>query len=165
MKKMKDLSTVVGQLHKRPKAVDEVVLKGHLDALDPTLFLSAGDAPKRSTYFDLDTAQKPMQAQGASIHLLLDKSVTVHDYRDEKNRRAFRTMITVPPKVRENIREVLGVGATDDFALTTAVIALVDFATQVLKKEGRMVVVRNAKDEQRKSRLRAKRILRKYTQQ
>jgi hypothetical protein len=65
------------------------------------------------------------------------------DYRDEQGARVARTMVTVPPKLRQQIQEVTG---EEQPIVTTAMIALASWACQELKKSKRRLVVTTAAD-------------------
>jgi len=107
------------------------------------LMVAAGDAPGRKTYFDYSEEQ-PYTRSGQRIYLEVGRDSTMFDYRDENGGRVERTMVTVPPKLREQIQEVTG---EEQPILTTAIIALASWACQELKKSKRRLVVTTANDD------------------
>lgn len=107
------------------------------------LMVAAGDAPARKTYFDYNS-EKPYVRSGQRVHLEVGRDSTMFDYRDEKGVRVERTMITVPPKLREQIQGVTG---EEQPIVTTAIIALASWACQELKRSKRRLVVTTATDE------------------
>lgn len=138
-----DLSAAVARVHRAP-------------AVEPELLLAAGDAPNRETFFDHDDAHAPVVLDSKPVYVTLTKKATLPDYRDEKGRRAHRTVFTIPPKVRENICAAFGVDSSDDVAVSTALIALADYAAMALRRDGKRLVVHGAHDERRRDRTRAR---------
>lgn len=107
------------------------------------LMVAAGDAPGRKTYFDFEE-ETPYTRSGQKIHLEVGRESTMFDYRDRNGGRVERTMVTVPPKLREQIQDVTG---EEQPILTTALIALASWACQELKKSKRRLVVTTATDD------------------
>lgn len=107
------------------------------------LMVAAGDAAGRKTYFDY-TEETPYTRSGQKIYLEVGRDSTMFDYRDESGGRVERTMVTVPPKLREQILDVTG---QDQPILTTSIIALASWACQELKKSKRRLVVTTASDD------------------
>ncbi|MNV33029.1 hypothetical protein D3C71_1243830 [compost metagenome] len=107
------------------------------------LMVAAGDAAGRKTYFDY-SEETPYTRSGQRIHLEVGRSSQMFDYRDERGTRIERTMVTVPPKLREQIQEVTG---EEQPIVTTAIIALASWACQELKKSKRRLVVATATDD------------------
>jgi hypothetical protein len=95
-----------------------------------------GDHPDRATYFDLSTQRHTGSGPRVKIH----RTAHLNDYRDATGRRINRSMITVPPKVKQEIMEAIGPGQ----AWTTALIALAEFGAQTLKKQGKVLIVEKA---------------------
>lgn len=110
------------------------------------LLLAAGDARSRRSYFDHDDSQRPLRKGGKPVRLVLAPGATLHDYRTPEGRRTHRAMITVPPKLRALIAELSGRRVGDDFPMTTALIALADYAAAALIREQKMLVVSAAED-------------------
>jgi hypothetical protein len=106
------------------------------------LMVAAGDSPRRKTYFDYNE-EKPYVRVGRKVHLEVGRDSTMFDYRDEQGARVARTMVTVPPKLRQQIQEVTG---EEQPIVTTAMIALASWACQELKKSKRRLVVTTAAD-------------------
>ena len=107
------------------------------------LMVAAGDAAGRKTYFDYSEEQ-PYTRSGQRIHLEVGRDSTMFDYRDERGTRIERTMVTLPPKLREQIQDITG---EEQPIVTTAIIALASWACQELKKSKRRLVVTTATDE------------------
>ncbi|MCO7473051.1 hypothetical protein [Stenotrophomonas maltophilia] len=111
------------------------------------LMVGAGDAPRRKTYFDIEE-RAPFSKDGSKVYLEMTKTATMFDYRALDARRANRTMLTVPPKLREQLRDVMGKGEEEgDYLLTTSIIALATWACQELKRSKRRIVVSGAVDD------------------
>lgn len=130
----RDLSAAVAQVHQRQKPAADAPV-GSLKNIPDWLLLAAGDDPKRKTFFDHDDRHRPREKQGKKVHLVLGPKVALPDYRTRKGQRTQRSMITIPPKLRESIQECFGVDNARDFPLTTAIIALADYAAFVLKRD------------------------------
>jgi len=115
-------------------------------ALPEHLLSGPGDDPKRPTYFDFDDSEVAGSLRGKQIHMVLPRNVTLHDYRKrEDGRRQHRVMLTIPPKLRANVAALFGfddvaLGGTE-IALTTAIVALADYAAARLKAENKLLVV------------------------
>lgn len=107
------------------------------------LMAAAGDAPGRKTYFDFKE-ERPYVRDGQRVHLEVGRDSTMFDYRDELGTRIERTMVTVPPKLREQIQDVSG---EEQPIVTTAIIALASWACHELKKSKRRLVVTTATDD------------------
>ena len=107
------------------------------------LMVAAGDAPGRRAYFDY-SEERPYIRDGQKVHLEVGRDSTMFDYRDENGTRVERTMVTVPPKLREQIQEITG---EEQPIVTTAIIALASWACQELKKSKRRLVVTTATDD------------------
>ncbi len=111
------------------------------------LMAGAGDAAGRKTYFDIEE-RAPFSKDGSRVYLEMTKTATMFDYRALDGRRNNRTMLTVPPKLREQLRDVMGKGDEEgDYLLTTSIIALATWACQELKRSRRRIVVSGAVDD------------------
>ncbi len=107
------------------------------------LMVAAGDAPGRRTYFEY-SEERPYIRDGQKVHLEVGRGAQMFEYRDENGGRVERAMVTVPPKLREQIKEVTG---EEQPIVTTAIIALASWACQELKKTRRRLVVTTATDD------------------
>lgn len=116
------------------------------------LLLGPGDYPERNSYFDYDDSQKAGSVGGKRVHMVMPRSVTLHDYRRrEDGLRHHRAMVTIPPKLRENIAKLFGFDDSEDagseVALTTAMVALADYAAASLIKDKTLLIVSSPEDE------------------
>ena len=115
-------------------------------------FMGPGDYPERKSYFDYDDSQKAGSVGGKRVHMVMPRSVTLHDYRRrEDGLRHHRAMVTIPPKLRENIAKLFGFDDSEDagseVALTTAMVALADYAAASLIKDKTLLIVSSPVDE------------------
>lgn len=116
------------------------------------ILLGPGDYPNRKSYFDYDDTQKAGNVGGKRVHMVMPRSVTLHDYRRrEDGLRHHRAMVTIPPKLRENIARLFGYEDSEDagreVALTTAMVALADYAAATLIKDKTLLVVSAPEDD------------------
>ncbi|PZP87836.1 MAG: hypothetical protein DI592_02825 [Stenotrophomonas maltophilia] len=116
------------------------------------LLLGPGDYPQRKSYFDYDDSQKAGSVGGKRVHMVMPRSVTLHDYRRrEDGLRHHRAMVTIPPKLRENIAKLFGFDDSEDagseVALTTAMVALADYAAASLIQDNTLLIVSSPVDE------------------
>lgn len=116
------------------------------------LLLGPGDYPERKSYFDYDDSQKAGSVGGKRVHMVMPRSVTLHDYRRrEDGLRHHRAMVTIPPKLRENIAKLFGFDDSEDagseVALTTAMVALADYAAASLIQDKTLLIVSSPEDE------------------
>src|SRR5690606_19980281 len=102
--------------------------------------------PDRAAYFDYDLGRQPYEIDGRLVQLTLDPKARMHDYRDKHYRRRNRAQVTVPPKLRENIKQLCGVEDGSEYLITTCLIALADYAAQRLLEKGDRLHVMPAKD-------------------
>lgn len=133
----RDLSAAVAQVHCGPNELPDV--PAHL-------LLAPGDLPGRDSFYDHDDSRATLSIQDNQVHVVFEPKVVLPDYRSLDMKRIHRTMITVPPKLRESIRECFGVEQDSDYPLTTAIIALADYAAMVLKRDGKCLFVNAALD-------------------
>lgn len=96
-----------------------------------------GDEPGRETYFELSVRAR--KADEPSVQI--ERNTQLGGYRTASGGRTNRSMITVPPKVRQNIREALG---GDDQPWTTGLIALAEYGALTLKRQKKILVVERA---------------------
>lgn len=138
-----DLSAAVAVVHPhRLKEVEPLDPEG----VDRLLLLAAGDHPDRASFFDHDEKKAPYEKDGQRVLLTMDRKALNYDYRDLENRREHRSMITIPPKLRENIVALCGEASKDDVLMTTALVALADYAAMILKRDGKRLHVCPATD-------------------
>lgn len=141
-----DLTAALAQVHRKTE-------------LDPELMLAAGDSPERETFFDHDDSHTPVVLDSKPVYVTLTKKATLPDYRDQRGRRAHRTVFTIPPKVRENVAQAFGVDSSDDMAVTTAMIALADYAAMMLRRDNKRLVVHAAHDPKASERRKARSLI------
>lgn len=157
---LRDLSAAVAAVHARPvrEKIEAVVdldkVRKDVAALPERLLLAAGDQSDRETFFDLDDTDT-RQAGGVVI-----AGAALPDYRTREGKRTHRSMITIPPKLRESIDALVANDVGDDFPWTTALIALADYGAMKLKREGRVLSVRPAHDKTAAQRKAARRLIR-----
>lgn len=156
----RDLSKAVKKIHSRPKPApkDEDV---DLSTYPAHLFLGAGDAPGRDTYFDFNDTGAPVQGKHGQVYVVMAPKAVLTDYRDAEGNRAHRSMITIPPKLRESLREAFGAKTDDEFSLTTALVALADYGAMVLKRDQKCLYVEPAEDPYAEERKMVRRAARK----
>lgn len=149
-----DLSAAVAVVHPhRMKEIEPLDREG----VDPLLLVAAGDHPDRASFFDHDESKAPFDKDGRTVLLTLDRKALNYDYRDLENRREHRSMITIPPKLRENIVALCGEASQDDVLITTALVALADYAAMILKRDGHRLHVCPATDERAEERRKLRR--------
>lgn len=97
-----------------------------------------GDHECRQSYFDLEDRPR----EGGEALLQLHRTARLRDYRTAEGVRTNRSMITVPPRLRDTVQELL-----DDPGepWTTGLIALAEFGAQVLWSEQTVLVVTKAR--------------------
>lgn len=122
-----------------------------IERIPEHILLGPGDYPERKSYFDYDDSQRAGAVGGKRVHMVMPRSVTLHDYRRrEDGLRHHRAMVTIPPKLRENIAKLFGYEDSEDagreVALTTAMVALADYAAATLIKEKTLLVVSSPAD-------------------
>jgi len=141
----KDLSKAAKVVHAKPERTYAPLIDlGQFSEQElAELMVAAGDAAGRKTYFDY-SEETPYTRSGQRIYLEVGRDSTMFDYRDENGTRVERTMVTVPPKLREQIQDVTG---EEQPIVTTAIIALASWACQELKKSKRRLVVATATDD------------------
>jgi len=110
------------------------------------MLLAAGDEVGRETFFDHDESQAPRRVRGRQVSVELSGKTALPDYRTAENLRTHRSMITIPPKVRENIRKCFGAELDSEFPMTTAIVALADYAAWMLRRDGKCLIVHPAQD-------------------
>ena len=78
------------------------------------------------------------------MYLEVGRGSQMFDYRDVNGVRTERTMVTVPPKLRDQLQDLTG---EESPVITTAIIALASWACQELKRSKRRLVVATATDD------------------
>lgn len=141
----KDLSKAAKVVHAKPqREYAPLIDLGQFSEEElAELLIAAGDAPGRKTYFDYSEEQ-PFTRSGKKVYLEVGRGSQMFDYRDAQGVRTERTMVTVPPKLREQLQDLTG---TEAPVVTTAIIALASWACQELKKSKRRLVVTTATDD------------------
>lgn len=160
--KRPDLNLAVSAMHARPQPPQE-------DPVDPTelelipdhLLLGAGDAPERTSFFEHDDGSPELHHHGRQVNLLLGAKASLPDYRTREGRRTHRSMITIPPKLRQAVRELVGAASDSDIRMTTAIVALADYAAMALKRDGKCLLVSPAIDPQPDARKAARKLVRR----
>ena len=155
----RDLSAAAKLVHAKPKAPKK---RSELNpaSIPDHLLTAAGDAPERSSFFEHDDTQKAMTRQGRKVYMVLGAKAALPDYRTRDNQRTHRSMITVPPKVRESICELFGVDSSDEVAWSTALIALADYGALALRRDKKCLQVEPAADPLAAERKEAKKAIR-----
>lgn len=149
MKAMKDLSAVLDVVHQEEGSAQGVDLEAILDTR-PGDYLAAGDEPKRSAYFDFEQLDKPLRNHrtGKKCHLVLgipgepELRPTLHDYRTPHGKRTSRMMMTVPPKLKEQLRQLHGTEHDSEAPMAVSIVALASYAAQLLIEQNKGVVVK-----------------------
>ncbi|MHC9013815.1 hypothetical protein [Stenotrophomonas bentonitica] len=149
MKPMKDLSAVLDVVHQEEGSAQAVDLEAVLDTR-PGDYLAAGDEPQRPSYFDFEDLNQPLlnHRTGKKCYLVLGVSgepelrPTLHDYRTPQGKRTSRMMMTVPPKLKEQLRELHGTEHDSEAPISVSIVALASYAAQLLIEEKRGVVVK-----------------------
>lgn len=141
----KSLAAAAEMVHSKPKRTYAPLIDLDRFSEDELaeLMVAAGDSPGRKTYFDYNE-EKPCISGGQKVHLEVGRGSQMFDYRDERGIRIERTMVTVPPKLREQIQDVTG---EEKPIVTTALVALASWACQELKESKRRLVVTMASDD------------------
>jgi hypothetical protein len=93
--------------------------------------VAPGDEKSRATFFN-HSLQSEAILDGKPVKLVIDRNVKLPWY--GHGHHSKRIPLTIPLKLRENMRALLGVDAEDDYAVTTTIVALADYACQVLSK-------------------------------
>ena len=102
----RDLSAAVKAVHSGTKrTATRAAAQADIDLakVDPQLLLAAGDLPTRKAFWDFDL-EKPFTRDGRKVHLDIGRQARIPDYMTRDGKRTQRSMITIPPKLREQIR-------------------------------------------------------------
>lgn len=144
----RDLTAAVAQVHNRAKAPanPDGITQDDVRAIPENLMLAAGDDERRKSFFDHDDSHSARRLHGKKVHVVLGSKAALPDYRTVENQRTHRSMITIPPKLRESIRQCFGVEDDSEIAMTTAIIALADYAAMALKRDRLCLYVDAAPD-------------------
>lgn len=132
MRRLPDLDTALDVIHQPGHRSEKRVNVELRSAPEP------GDHECRQSYFDLEDRPR----EGGEALLQLHRTARLRDYRTHDRVRTNRSMITVPPRLRDTIQELL-----DDPGQpwTTGLIALAEFGAQVLRSEQTVLVVTKAR--------------------
>lgn len=132
MRRLPDLDTALDVIHQPGHRSEKRVNAELRSAPEP------GDYECRQSYFDLEDRLR----EGSEALLQLHRTARLRDYRTHDGVRTNRSMITVPPRLKVTIQELL-----DDPGLpwTTGLIALAEFGAQVLRSEQSVLVVTSAR--------------------
>src|SRR5690606_13754608 len=130
----RDLTAAVAKVHtpvkprvKKEEMTSVPYAKSRLAKAPDELLLAAGDDAEREHFFALDDSGKPRRRTlGKPVHLVLERGAALPDYRTRDGKRNHRTLITIPPKMRQVIQDAFGASDGEDFPFTTALIALAD---------------------------------------
>lgn len=150
---LRNLSAAVKQVHNRGR--------GDVEQISERLLLGPGDELGRSSYFDHNERKSPIQSGGKRVHMVMRPKAALYDYRTREGKRTHRSMITVPPKLRENIRACFGAADDSDVPMTTAIIALADYAAMLLLRDKQCLIVEAAEDRFSEERKAARKAIRK----
>ena len=104
----------------------------------------AGDKKGRASFFEHDDTRQVQLIDGTKVHLTMSRKARLPDYRAGDGKRLHRSLITVPPTVRENILALFGGEDDGSFPWSTALVALADYAAMDLKRNGRRLHVEAA---------------------
>lgn len=132
MRKVPDLGAALDVIHQPGHRSEKRVNVELRSAPEP------GDYECRQSYFDLDVRSR----KGAEPQLQLHRMARLRDYRTADGVRTNRSMITVPPRLKATIQELL---EDPDQPWTTGLIALAEFGAQVLRSERRVLKVTKAR--------------------
>ena len=166
MKKMKDLSKALNVVH---QSRHDAVVHESLEDVLPGDKVAAGDEPGRKTYFQFseESVSRRNAQTGMPIHLSLcvpgdlDTKPSLHDYRKDDGKRAKRMMMTVPPKLREQLRYLTGAEFDYEVPIATSIIALASYAAQKLVDERKCLTVKAWNDERKSQRQLYRRVVKK----
>lgn len=112
----------------------------------PAQDIPAGDEKGRSTFFNHEL-QSECVMNGKPVKLVIDRGVKLPWY--GYGQHSKRIPLTIPLKLRENMRTLLGVDCEEDYAVTTTIVALADFACQVLREQEGTLRVQQVKGPRR----------------
>ncbi|WP_146200770.1 hypothetical protein [Stenotrophomonas maltophilia] len=163
---MKDLSAALNVVH---QSRYDAVMHESLEDVLPGDKLGAGDESGRKTYFQFEEGAPSRRNAhtGKRIHLALGipgylgSKPSLHDYRTDDGKRANRMMMTVPPKLREQLRKLSGAEFDYEVPIATSIIALASYAAQRLMDERKCLTVKAWEDERKSQRQLYRRVVKK----
>ncbi|HGM4734123.1 TPA: hypothetical protein ACKPYB_000640 [Stenotrophomonas maltophilia] len=166
MKKMKDLSAALTVVH---QSRHDAVMHESLENVLPGDRLAAGDESRRRTYFQFseEALTRRNAHTGMPVHLRfgirgdLDTKPSLHDYRNDDGKRVNRMMMTVPPKLREQLRRLTGAEFDYEVPIATSIIALASYAAQKLVDERKSLTVKAWEDDRKSQRQLYRRVVKK----
>lgn len=132
MRRLPDLDTALDVIHQPGHRSEKWVNVELRSAPKP------GDHECRQSYFDLDVLSR----KGSKPQLQLHRTARLRDYRTAEGVRTNRSMITVPPRLRDTIQELL---YDPGEPWTTGLIALAEYGAKVLRSEQTVLVVTKAR--------------------
>lgn len=94
--------------------------------------IAPGDENGRGTFFNHDLQSETVM-NGKPIKLVIGRDVKLPWY--GYGQHSKRIPLTIPLKLRDNMRKLMGVETEEDYAVTTTIVALADFACQVLAEQ------------------------------
>lgn len=97
-----------------------------------------GDYECRQSYFGLDVQKR----KGSEPQLQIHRTARLRDYRTPDGVRTNRSMITVPPRLKDTIQELL---EDPGEPWTTGLIALAEYGAKVLRSERMVLKVTRAR--------------------
>lgn len=132
MSKMPDLGAALDVIHQPGHCSKKRVNVELRSAPEP------GDHECRPSYFDLAVHSR----KRAEPQLQLHRTARLRDYRTPEGVRTNRSMITVPPRLKATIQELL---EDPSEPWTTGLIALAEYGAQVLRSERKVLKVTKAR--------------------
>lgn len=160
--KRPDLNLAVSAMHTRPAPPQpDPIDPAELELIPDHLLLASGDTPERQSFFEHDDASPELHHHGRQVNLLLGAKASLPDYRTRDGRRTHRSMITIPPKLRQAVRELVGAVSDSDIRMTTAIVALADYAAMALKRDGKCLCVDGVEDPHHAERKKARKMIRR----
>jgi len=132
MRKVPDLGPALDVIHQPGHRSEKRVNVELRSAPEP------GDHECRQSYFDLGVRSR----KGSEPQLQIHRTARLRDYRTPDGVRTNRSMITVPPRLRDTIQELLEDPVQP---WSTGLIALAEFGAQVLRSERKVLKVTRAR--------------------
>lgn len=123
-------------------ALDVIHQPGHRSEKRVNVELRSAPEPDehecRQSYFGLDV----QKTKGSEPQLQIHRTARLRDYRTPEGVRTNRSMITVPPRLKATIQELL---EDPSEPWTTGLIALAEYGAQVLRSERKVLKVTKAR--------------------
>lgn len=131
MRKVPDLGAALDVIHQPGHRSEKRVNVELRSAPEP------GEHECWQSYFDQDRPR-----EGREALLQLHRTARLRDYRTPEGVRTNRSMITVPPRLKATIQELL---EDPSEPWTTGLIALAEYGAQVLRSERKVLKVTKAR--------------------